>query len=100
MDYGIAVGTNDDEHKLKVSLICRRIYDMVAHGIKKATFKAPLLFIPHEDDATRMRQLRYYDLIYIDNTPWLIRSVNIQYTKDKLQFAMYEVEAPRFVAGE
>ena len=100
VDYGIAVGTNDDEHKLKVSLICRRIYDMVAHGIKKATFKAPLLFIPHEDDATRMRPLRYYDLIYIDNTPWLIRSVNIQYTKDKLQFAMYEVEAPRFVAGE
>ena len=91
----MAIGKEDDAHKLKVALICRRIYDLVAHGIKKATFRAPLVLIQHPDDPTRVRPLRYYDLIYIDNTPWLIRSINPQYTKDKQQFAVYEVEAPR-----
>lgn len=95
LDPGIAVGDDQDTQELKVRLVCRRIYDMVAHGIKKATFRAPLVIIRHPDDPTRVRPLRFYDLVYIDNSPWLIRAVNPQYTKDGYQYAMYEVEAPR-----
>lgn len=73
----------------------RRVYDVAAHAIKMAEFQAPLKELVHEGDATRVRGLRYYDPVTIDGTQFLIRNVNPGYTKDGIQMAMFQCEAPR-----
>ena len=79
-----------------ISALARRLYKLVCHGIKMMTFEAPLILIPHESDSSRRRPLRYYDPVYINDETFLIRNVNPSYTKDGIQYAMYELEAPRY----
>lgn len=96
VDYSLEIGTPDEKTSISaIRTLAKRVYDLTAHAIKRATFEAPLVIIPHPDDPTRVRPLRFYDLIYIDDTPWLIRSCNPTYVKDHIQMATYEVEAPR-----
>lgn len=78
-----------------LNFVGRRIYDVAAHAIKTCSFQAPLLLIPHEDDSSNRRPLRYYDPVLVDGEQFLIRNVNPTYSKDFIQMAMYECEAPR-----
>ena len=82
-----------------VNLVARRVFDVSCLSTRVASFMGPLLFIEHEDDAARVRPLRFYDPITITrfgvDTTWLVRSVNPIYDNDVAQMAMYEIEAPR-----
>lgn len=62
------------------------------------TFEAPLLFVTDESDVhqTKPRPLRWYDPVYVDDELFLVRSCNPTYSKDSVQMAVYELEAPRF----
>lgn len=79
-----------------VDWACRRIYDVACHGIKMATFTAPLVLVTNTTDAkqTRPRPLRYYDPVLVNGEQFLIRNCNPSYTKDSVQMATYECQAP------
>jgi hypothetical protein len=93
-------GVNADIAQAAVDWVTRRYYDFVCHGIKVATFEAPLLFVPDQDNGG-LRNLRYYDPVMIHDgisntySQWLIRNVNPFYHKDHIQMARYELESPR-----
>lgn len=75
--------------------VCRRIFDVACTGRKTLTFEAPLVFIEHEDDNTKVRPLRYYDPVIVDDVQYLVRSVNPMFKKSHIMTAMYELETPR-----
>jgi hypothetical protein len=80
-----------------VKWIARRLYDVMAHAIKGIRFTAPLLLVTDSSDTyqKRPRMLRYYDPVLVDGIQFLVRSCNPSYKKDGMQFATYELEAPR-----
>jgi hypothetical protein len=84
-----------------VDVFCRRIYDQACHGTKVVPFIAPLALVVDPNDGFQVnpRPLRYYDPVTItDNgavSQWLVRNCNPIYKKDSVQYASYELEAPR-----
>jgi len=92
-----ALGSAGDESQIKAALaaLARRIADLTFYARKILTFRAPIVFIEHESNPAKKRMLRYYDPVYVDGTEWLVRNVNPDYEKDGVQYAMYELEAPR-----
>lgn len=82
-----------------VNLVGRRIFDVACLSTRIASFMAPLLLIDHETEVGKKRPLRFYDPVTItmfgETTQWLVRNVNPAYTKDSMQMATYELEAPR-----
>jgi len=88
-----------DQHT--VDVICRRVYDVSCHGIRILPFEAPLALITDPDDThqTNPRPLRFYDPVLVvrngEESQWLVRNCNPTYVKDSIQYAYYELEAPR-----
>jgi len=81
-----------------VDFACRRLYDVLCHGRYTKKFKAPLLLVTDATDEfqLRPRPLRFGDPVKFgsDGLTYIIRSVNIDYTHDSIQWAWYELETP------
>lgn len=82
-----------------VNIVTRRVYEIACKSTRIASFMAPLLLIDHEIEEGRKRPLRFYDPVTVTHlgveSTWLVRNVNPSYVKDGLQWAIYELEAPR-----
>jgi len=80
-----------------VDWVCRRLFDVMAHGIQTIRFTGPMVLVTDPNDASqkRPRPLRYYDPIKVNGVPYLIRSCNPTAKKDGQQLALYEAESPR-----
>lgn len=96
IDPAIGSAVNEQTLKAATNALCRRIAKLTFHGIKLCTLHAPLVLIEHELDPTTKRKLRFYDPVLVNGVQFLVRSVNPSYEKDGIQYAMYELEAPRF----
>lgn len=97
VDPAIYSAKSDASMQAILTAVWRRIAYLSFHAIKMATFTAPMIEIPHETETGCNRILRYYDPVLIDGEQFLIRNVNPTFTKDGMQFAVYECEAPRAV---
>ncbi|HJP82900.1 MAG TPA: hypothetical protein VJ835_05280 [Fimbriimonadaceae bacterium] len=82
-----------------VNLVTRRVFDVACLSTRVMSFIAPLLLIDHEDEEGKKRPLRFYDPVTVtrfgEQSQWLVRNVNPTYSKDSMQMAIYELEAPR-----
>lgn len=84
------------------NFFCRRLYDITTHGIKMASFAAPLVLVTDTRDSQQRvpRPLRYYDAVEISDDgiteTWLVRNCNPEFDKSAHQFAVYECESVRF----
>jgi len=82
-----------------VNWIARRVYDYACHGRKILTFEAPLLLVTDSTDdlQTAPRPLRFYDCVQVyddvleDYVQYIVRDCSPTYTKDRLQWARYEL---------
>jgi hypothetical protein len=77
-----------------VDFLTRRLYEFLCHAQRLITFQAPLAFIPDAGIGGNYRPLRFLDPITINGQPYLIRSVNTNYSSGKHQLAMYEAVQP------
>jgi len=91
-----ALSSEDGQPNPMLYSYAKRLFDMACLAVKQTVFTAPLVLIPHEKEPGRVRPLRFYDPVSIDGQDWIVRSVNIAYSKDFDQIAVYELEAPRF----
>jgi hypothetical protein len=84
-----------------VNWVTRRVFEIACFGRKRLSFVAPLLLINDPDDAelagppTRYRPLRYYDPVTVDGSQYLVLKCTPDYSRDRAQWAHYELEAPR-----
>lgn len=69
----------------------RRTYDVSCHGRLRKTFIAPLVIV-QDPGHEYWRPLRFYDPVYVEGFPCLIRSVLPMWVKDDHQLAAYTVE--------
>jgi hypothetical protein len=81
-----------------VDFACRRLYDVLCHGRYTKKFKAPLILVTDATDEyqLRPRPLRFGDPVKFgsESQTYIVRSVNIDYTHDSIQWAWYELETP------
>lgn len=98
LDPAIAGGSDAESNERAAKWVCRRVYDIACHGVRRMTFEAPLLLVtdPLDEFQSNPRPLRWYDPVYVDSTIFLVRSCNPTYVKDGVQMATYELESPRF----
>lgn len=79
--------------------MCARLAQQLGHAYKLIHVEAPLVLIPHEDDGTRRRPLRFGDPVQVldgeVSYQCLVRSMSIGYEKDSRQMAVYELETVR-----
>lgn len=77
-----------------VDWACRTIYDYAAHAWKYCRFDAPLVMVTNASDThqTYPRPLRARDLIYVDGSPWMVRSCDLHADRDPIQFCTIEAE--------
>lgn len=84
-----------------VNFYLGRYEQQLAHGYKQIYIGAPLLLIPHEDDAERRRPLRFGDPVYVidnatgDEYQCIVRGCSPGYSSDSMQLAIYELETVR-----
>lgn len=82
-----------------VNALATRIAKLTFKAVKTMKFRAPFVPVANEaygdGIAFEKRDIRYYDPVLVDGTQWLVRNVNLDYRKDSVQYAMYELEAPR-----
>lgn len=97
LDPAIAGGLTEEANERAAKWVCRRVYDMACHGVRRMTFEAPLVLVtdPLDEYQTRPRPLRWYDPVYVDDEVFLVRSCTPTYQWDEMQMATYELEAPR-----
>ena len=78
-----------------LNYVTRRVYDVACRGRYTQTFHAPLILIDDVDPDTGLtikRPLTFYDLVYINGDPAIVRHVDPQYPKDDHQWAQYTIE--------
>jgi hypothetical protein len=90
----LAAGNSGIDDALKI--IARRIYDFACHAKFLRDFEAPIVPITHESDATKVRNLRYYDPVTVDGVQYIVRNANPHFTSDFAQMQMLQVEKPNF----
>ncbi len=97
-----ALGTANNRQAMQdaVNALATRIARLTFKAVKTMRFRAPIVPITNEKytlggTAFEKRTLRYYDPVLVDGEQWLIRNVNPDPQKDIVQYAFYELEAPR-----
>jgi len=90
--YVDTIGINTPE---AAQWVLRRIFDLTAHAIRFVNFVAPLVLVTDSTDTqqTRPRQLRFYDVVNIDNLSYFIRNVSPYWESDLHQLARYELQS-------
>lgn len=94
------VGGGNAQHA--VDILCRRLFDLTCHAVKRAYFDSPLCLVTNTLDSlqTNPRPLRYYDAVTVTAnsvvSQWLVRNGNPFWRKDSLQLQHMEIESPRF----
>jgi hypothetical protein len=95
IDKALASASDPEQMQRVIGIMLRRLADLTFHSIKLMSFRAPIVLVDHETLVGQKRMLRYYDPVLVDGVPFLVRSVNPDYVKDGIQYAQYELEAPR-----
>jgi hypothetical protein len=78
-----------------MNFVCRRIYDIAAHGQNWCSFNAPLVLVtdPFDTHQTRPRPLRLGDVVRVDGQITMIRNCAIEIDRnrggDKFQMGTY-----------
>jgi len=98
-DYLYVPGPDNTATQAAVNWVCRRLYDFLCHGQLIVKIKAPLVFINDPAIAgsasNGWRPLRFQDPVSLDgDATWLVKSVNIDYSNDRIQMATYELIQP------
>ncbi len=82
-----------------VDFVTERLRQQLGHGYKVFHAEAPLILIPHEDDAERRRPLRFGDPVIFEDEgvehQCIVRGTSPGYTKDSKQMSVYELETVR-----
>jgi hypothetical protein len=78
-----------------IHLIAQRIKDVALHATFRRDFEVPIVPIKNDYDATKYRNLRYYDPVVVDGVQYIVRNVNPRYERDGVQMQMIQVEKPK-----
>lgn len=91
------LGGDSEEVANIVNWFGRRMMAVAGNTKAGLRFQAGLPLELEVDDAlsTVPRPPHFYDAVTVDGVPFLIRTCNPRYKKDKYMFADYELEAPR-----
>jgi hypothetical protein len=69
----------------------RRVFDVSCRGRLRKTFIAPEMII-YDADKGYWRELTFYDAVYVNNEPCIVRNVATHEVKDDHQLCAYTVE--------